>query len=163
MIIKLNDNTELEAIQVNGQRGFLQGGNRINSQICYFQGANRDSLEFHFAKTAVTFEQLDSLFAEQENTKRIIIQGPVLGEDGEYIFDGQGNYLLQDYLHENYTLRVSIGLIFWVVTPETPTDPAVIEERYSVVMAQKSYAELQQESLQETVDVMVLESLGLGV
>ncbi|MDF2857963.1 MAG: hypothetical protein K0Q87_3814 [Neobacillus sp.] len=48
-----------------------------------------------------------------------------------------------------------------VITPATSTDSEVTEERYSVVMAQKSYAELQQEALQETVEVLVLKSLGV--
>lgn len=131
MIIKLNNGTELEAIQVNGQTR-------------YFQEANRDSLEFQFAKTAVTFEQLDTLFAESENTKRIVLQ------NGE-----------ENYLHENYSLRVSLSLAPVIIDPATSTEPAVTEERYSVVMAQKSYAEMQQESLQETVDILMLERLGV--
>lgn len=131
MIVRLNNDTELEAILVNGQTR-------------YFQGASRDSLEFQFAKAAVTFDQLDALFSEPENTKRITLQ------QGEEV-----------YLHENYSLRVSLSIAPVVVTPATDTEPGVTEERYSVVMAQKTYAELQQEALQETVDILVLESLGV--
>lgn len=131
MKVILNNGTELEAIQVNGQSR-------------YFQGANRDSLEFQFAKDAVTFEQLDMLFAEPENTKQITLQ------QGEEI-----------YLHENYSMRVSMGLAPVVITPTTDTAPEVAEERYSVVMAQKTYVETQQQALQETVDMLVLESLGV--
>lgn len=131
MKVILNNRTELEAIQVNGQ-----------SQ--YFQGANRDSLEFQFPKDAVTFEQLDILFSEPENTKRIALQ--------------QGE---ETYLHENYTLRVSMGLAPVVITPASGTVPEVTEERYSAIMAQKTYAELQLEAMRETVDILVLESLGV--
>lgn len=131
MKVILNNGTELEAIMVNGQ-------NR------YFQGANRDSLEFQFAKDVVTFEQLDTLFKEAENTCRITLQ--------------QGE---EKYLQENYTLRVSMGLAPIVITPATGTEPEVTEERYSVTMAQKTYAELQQEALQDTVDILVMESLGV--
>jgi hypothetical protein len=101
-------------------------------------------LEIQFAKGAVTFEQIDRLFAEPENTKKITLQ-----QDGKA------------FLHENYSLRVSMNLAPVVITPATSTDSEVTEERYSVVMAQKSYAELQQEALQETVEVLVLKSLGV--
>jgi hypothetical protein len=131
MKVILNNGTELEAILVNGQN-------------LYFQGANRDSLEFQFAKTVVTFEKLDTLFTEPKNTKRIVLQ------------QGEGSYL-----HENYSLRVSMSLAPVVVTPATSTEPEVTEERYSVVMAQKSYVELQQEALQEAVDLLALKSLGV--
>jgi len=131
MKVILNNGTALNAILVNGQ-------NR------YFQGANRDSLEFQFAKDAVTFDQLDTLFAAPENTKRITLQ--------------QGE---KTYLHENYSLRVSLNLAPVMITPATGTEPEVTEERYSVVMAQKSYVELQQEALQEAVDILTLKSLGV--
>jgi hypothetical protein len=131
MQITLNNGATLDALVVNGSKR-------------HFQGESRDSLEIQFAKEAVSFEQLDSLFGEPENTKRIILQ--------------QGDEM---YLHENYILRVSLSLSPVVVTPATDTDPEVTEERYSVVMAQKTYKEMQIESLQETVDILVLESLGV--
>ncbi|QOX63659.1 hypothetical protein FRZ06_10000 [Anoxybacterium hadale] len=131
MKVILNNGAELDAILVNGQTR-------------YFQGANRDSLEFQFSKDAVAFDHLDTLFIEPENTKRITLQ--------------QGE---KTYLHENYTLRVSMGLAPVVITPATGTEPEVIEERYSVVMAQKTYAELLLEAMQETVDILVMESLGV--
>lgn len=131
MKVILNNGTELDAIVVNGASR-------------HFQGASRDTLEFQFAKTTATFDQLDTLFGEPENTKRMMLQ--------------QGD---KSYLHENYTLRVSMGLAPVTITPATDTEPEVTEERYSIVMAQKTYAELQQESLQEAVDVLVMESLGV--
>ena len=133
MKVILNNNTEMEAILINGS-------------IRFFQGTNRDGLEFQFSKDAVTFEQLDMLFADPENTKRITLQ-----QEGSE----------ETYLHENYSLRVSLGLAPIVITPATDTEPEVIEDRYSVIMAQKTYAEMQQEALQETVDTLVLESLGV--
>ncbi len=133
MKVILNNGTELSAILVNGSTR-------------HFQGENRDSLEFQFAKSAVTFDQLDTLFAEPENTKRITLQ-----QEGSE----------ETYLHENYFLRVSLSLAPVVTAPSTDTEPEVTEERYSVIMAQKTYAEMQQEALQETVDILVLESLGV--
>lgn len=131
MQITLNNGTTLNAITVNGSTR-------------HFQGESRSSLEFQFAKEEVNFEQLDALFGDPENTKRITLQ--------------QGE---ETYLHENYILRVSLSLSPVVVTPATDTEPEVTEERYSIVMAQKTYKELQLESLRETVDILVLESLGV--
>lgn len=131
MIVRLNDNTELEAIQINGYTH-------------YFQGQNRDSLEFQFSKETVSFDDLNIIFKEAENTKTItLIRGDEI------------------YLHENYSLRVSLSLSPVIIVPATSTDTEVTEERYSVVMAQKTYAELQQEALQETVDILVMEGLGV--
>lgn len=132
MQIILNNGTELEAIVVNGQTR-------------YFQGANRDSLEFQFAKTIPqTFEELDELFSNPDNTSKITLNG---GETS--------------YIHDNYTLKVQMALIPVIVTPATDSSPEVVEERYSVIMAQKTYSEIQLESLVEAVDILVLESLGV--
>jgi hypothetical protein len=129
MKITLNNGATLDALAVNGSKR-------------HFQGELRDSLEIQFAKEEVNFGQLDTLFLEPENTKRIILQ--------------QGDEM---YLHENYILRVSLSLSPVVVTPATDTEPEVTEERYSIVLAQKTYKEAQMESLRETVDLLVLESL----
>lgn len=99
---------------------------------------------FSGSKSAVTFDQLEALFAELGNTRQITLQ--------------QGD---ETYLRENYSLRVSMNLALVVITPATGTEAEVIEERYRVVMAQKTYVELQQETLQETADILVLESLGV--
>lgn len=140
MKVILNNGVELEAIQVNGQ-------------MRYFQGENRDSIEFQFTKTAVTFDQLDVLFSSQENTKRIMLTVTTTNGDGQEV--------AESYLHENYTLRASLSSGPVVITPSTGTELEVTEDRYSVVMAQKTYAELQQDALQDTVDILVLESLGV--
>lgn len=132
MRLTLNNNTELDIIVANG-------GSR------YYQGENRDSLEFQLAKTIPqTFEELDELFSNPNNTSKITLS------EGE-----------TSYIHDNYTLKVQTALIPVVIMPATDTEPEVIEERYSIVMAQKTYKEIQLESLIETVDVLVLESLGV--
>ena len=129
--ITLNNGTTLEVVQVNGQTK-------------YFQGANRDTLEFQFAKESTTFDNLDTLFANSDNTSKITIKN---GAD--------------EFLNENYSLRVSMNLSAIVIAPATDTDPEVTEERYTVTMAQKTYSEIQMDSLQGTVDILVLESLGV--
>ena len=133
MRVILSNGIELEAIIVNGSTK-------------YFQSANRDSLEFQFAKTIpLTFEELDLLFSNPLNTSKITLVN-------------SGN----SYIHDNYSLKVSIGLIPVVIQSATDTQEEVVEERYSVVMAQKTYNEIQMDSLVETVDMLVMESL-LGV
>lgn len=132
MIIKLNNGTELQGIVANGSTR-------------HFQGANRDSIEFQLPKTLpITFDELDALFSNSSNTSKIKIATDTA-----------------EYIHDNYSLKVSIGLIPVVIQSATDTQEEVVEERYSVVMAQKTYKEIQMDSLVETVDVLVMESLGV--
>ena len=132
MIIKLKNGTELQGIVANGSTR-------------HFQGANRDSIEFQLPKTLpITFDELDGLFSNPLNTSKI----KIITDTAEYI-------------HDNYSLKVSIGLIPVVIQAATDTQEEVVEERYSVVMAQKTYKEIQMDSLVETVDVLVMESLGV--
>lgn len=128
--ITLNNGTLLNVVQINGQSR-------------YFQGANRDSLEFHFQKDGNSFDTLDSLFTEA-NTKKIT----VTTDTGSFVYD-------------NYSLRAGMSLVSIVTVPAEGTMPEVTEERYTVITAQKTYAEMQQEALRETVDILVLESLGV--
>lgn len=113
-------------------------GNLIN-----FQGANRDSLQIQLAKDAISFDALDALTASQANTAKLIT------------IDGSNQYV-----HDNYCLRVSLGLNPVIITPATSTSPAVTEERLCVTLAQKTYAELQTEQLQASVDALTLSALG---
>ena len=55
MKIKFLDGLELDAIQVNGSRR-------------YFQGAQRDSLEFVFEKGVYSFDDLD-VFSNKKNRR----------------------------------------------------------------------------------------------
>lgn len=132
MIIKLNNGTELQGIVANGSAR-------------HFQGANRDSIEFQLPKTLpITFDELDGLFSNPMNTSKIKIATDTA-----------------EYIHDNYSLKVSIGLIPVMIQTATDTQEEVVEERYSVVMAQKTYKEIQMDSLVKTVDVLVMESLGV--
>lgn len=132
MRLTLNNGTELDIIIANGSSR-------------YHQGENRDSLEFQLSKSIPqTFEELDELFSNPSNTSKITLS------EGE-----------TSYIHDNYTLKVQMALIPVVITPATDTEPEITEERYSIIMAQKTYKEIQLESLIETVDVLVLESLGV--
>lgn len=112
MKVKFLDGLELDAIQVNGSRR-------------YFQGAQRDSLEFVFEKGLYSFDDLDEYFANKSKTSKITL-----------IDDAQNQYAYDDYV-----LRASMVLTPIVVQPATSTTPEVTEERISVTMVQQTYLE----------------------
>lgn len=120
MTITVNG-TELTAISVIGSTQ-------------HFQGANRKTLEIHFATDETDFAQLNTLFADPGSIT---------------ITDDSGTYQ-----HDNYALRVSTALKPVVVTPETDEAPAVTEDRYVIVLAQKTYMETQMESVRGQVDLI---------
>lgn len=112
----------------------------VNAYTQYIQGFQRDVLDFHIEKGLYSFEELENLFTA-ENTDKI------------YIVTEEGT----QYLHESYTLRVSISL----EKDFTQTQQEAQNQEYiSVKMAQKTYQEKAVEQLQSTVDVLVLSSLG---
>lgn len=113
MILELNNKNQLNVITVNGSSRF-------------FQGQNRDSLEIQVAKTETTFDELDNLFANNENTSKI----KLMNENQEFIYN-------------DYTLRVEMSLKPIVISQSTSTEQEVTEERYSIVLAQKTYIEKQ--------------------
>lgn len=119
--IKLNNGVVLNAVAVNGRSR-------------YFQNADRDTLEFQFTKanTEQTLEELDILFSDPANTSKIVISD----ESGSYVYD-------------NYTLKVSVSLIPVTIEKETDVAPATIEDRYSIVLAQRTYSELKIDLIEE--------------
>lgn len=127
MKIKLENNQELDVLVVNA-----------NTQ--YIQGFQRDVLDFHIEKGLYSFEELESLFT-QENTDKI------------YIITEEGI----EYLHGGYTLRVSISLERISVQEQSQAES---QEYFSVKMAQKTYNEKTLEQLQDTVDMLILSNLG---
>lgn len=108
--------------------------------LAFVQGANRDVLTFVFAETE-SMAELDSAFSA-ENCVSIIV------DDGE-----------DAYIHKGYTIRAGLEKKPVEVIPATDTEPAVMENRIFVKMAQRTYAESQMADLQETVDYLVLDSL----
>lgn len=124
MQVKFADGTVLDVLVVNGKS-------------VYFQGAQRDSLEIQLAKTAATFDALDTLTGNAANTGKLTLI------DG----DNQGEY-------DNYSIRVSLSLKSVEVPGATPSDPPTIEDRYSVALAQKTYLETQlEENSKEVVNL----------
>ncbi|QHI73772.1 hypothetical protein [Aminipila terrae] len=124
MKIKLNDNTELNIICINGKS-------------TYFQGANRDSLEFVFKKGDYPFDQLDKLFADVSKTKKISVLDTVTTTDT----DGKTVETPTEHVYDNYSLRVSMKMEPVIITPATSTEPEVTEERVMVTMGQLTLIE----------------------
>ena len=107
----------------------------------YVQGAKRDTLTFVFPATE-SIEALDEAFSASACESITII-----GNDGG------------ESIHKAYTIRAKLEKAMVEVSPETAENPAVVEERITVAMAQRTYAESQLASLTDTVDVLVMESL----
>ena len=129
MQIKFNNGVTVDVLSVNGSSR-------------YFQGANRDSLEIQIAREAIDFEGLEELTADSSNTDRLVF------------IDGD-----TEYVHDGYSLRAELSVRPIRTGEETTDTPASYEERICVVLAQKTYAEKELESLRETVDALVLSAL----
>lgn len=107
----------------------------------FVQGQHRDTLNFIF-HAAEDMAELDSAFSA-ENCESITIV-----EDS-----GAEN------IHRGYIIRAELSKKAVEVTPATEDDEAVYEDRITVSMSQRTYAESQLASLTDTVDVLVMESL----
>lgn len=89
------------------------------------QGAKRDTLNFIFPATE-SLEALDAAFTEAACESITII-----GDDGS------------EAIHKAYTIRSELKKAVVEVSPATAENPAVVEERITVAMAQRTYAETQ--------------------
>lgn len=136
MKIILANGTELNPIIVTG------GGRHIN-------GAHRDTLNFIFPQDA-SLDELDALFTDTncETIKLYEVQTNADGSTTEL-----------EHIHSGYTIRAELSRTPMVVQEATETTPEVVENRVTVSMALRTYAEAQMASLIETVDYLVLESL----
>ena len=105
------------------------------------QGQDRDTLCFLFPATE-DMAALDAAFSA-ENCESITVT------------DDDGN----EYIHKAYTIRAELSKKSLEVAPATEAVAAVYEDRITVAMSQRTYAESQLASLTDTVDVLVMESL----
>ena len=144
MKIILTDSTELSPIIVTGAKRQIQG-------------ASRDVLTFVFSAD-VGMDALDTAFSEA-NCESISIIEPIETEE----IDENGNPVAKivenEYIHKAYTIRTELVKKAVEITPATESTEAVTEERITVSMAQRTYAETQLANLTETVDILVMESL----
>lgn len=104
------------------------------------QGASRDVLSFIFSED-VSLDEMDRLFSVENCETITIIDG-----ENEYIYNG-------------YVIRAELTRSPVEVSPATESNAAVIENRVTVSMGQRTYTETQIASLTETIDVLVMESL----
>ena len=107
----------------------------------HIQGASRDTLSFIFPAD-VSMESIYVAFSAEACEKITII-----GDDGS------------ENIHTGYTIRAELSKASVEVTPATESEAAVFEDRITVSMSQRTYAESQLASLTDTVDVLVMESL----
>ena len=128
MKIILNNGAELTPIMVTGGP-------------CYFQGANRDTLNFIFPATE-DMAELDVAFSTA-NCESITI----IGDDGS------------EAIHKGYTIRAELKKESVEVTPATECEAAVFEASITVSMSQRTYTESQLASLTDTVDTLVMDAL----
>ena len=105
------------------------------------QGASRDTLSFIFPAD-VSMAAIDQAFTADACEHITII-----GDDGS------------ENIHTGYTIRAELSKASVEVTPATESEAAVFEDRITVSMSQRTYAESQLASLTDTVDVLVMESL----
>lgn len=113
----------------------------ITGSSRYIQGATRDTLSFIFPATE-DMATLDILFTA-ENCESITI----IGDDGS------------ENIHKGYTIRAELTKASVEVTRATESEDAVFENRITISMSQRTYAESQLASLTDTVDTLVMESL----
>lgn len=99
----------------------------------HIQGVNRDTLNFVFPAEA-GLEELDGVFIPQ-NCESVTIVDEVGNEN----------------IHTGYSIRAELSKAAVEVEPATAETEAVYEERITVVMAQRTYAETQLAQLQAAV------------
>lgn len=105
-----------------------------------YQGATREMMTF-VLDAGIGLEAAAALFAP-ENCESITIEDAA----GEHIYYG-------------YVIPAEIALKSVMTAQETAESAAVWEDKISVCMAQRTYAENQLASLTETVDALVMDSL----
>ena len=87
-------------------------------------GATRDTLSFVFSQEA-SLDELDGIFTEA-NCETI------------KLYEGE-----TEHIHSGYTIRAGLSRVPVVVEPATENTSEVIENRVTVSMAQRTYAETQ--------------------
>lgn len=136
MKLILNNGMELNPILVTG------GERHVN-------GAPRDTLTFVFPEET-SLDELHAIFTEA-NCESIKLIDEKLNDNGETE--------VEEYIHTGYVIRAELSRTPVMVAPATDDHEEITENRVTVSMALRTYAEKQLASLTETVDVLVMESL----
>lgn len=129
--IILANGTTIPIIMANGERKFYP-----------VVSGKRDSIDFYVEPTeTIGLDYLDALTAEGGgNTSKITLVTDEMVTDA----DGTERPQHTEVLLEHYTLRVDFGKVKTLLSEETATVPAVYQERVHIVLAQLTYAEVQQ-------------------
>lgn len=106
----------------------------------FVQGEDRDTLSFIFPEST-SLDEIDSIFTAS-NCETIII----VGDKTEYI-------------HKGYTVRAELKRSPEVVQKATDTQGEIIENRVTVSMAQRTYAEYQLSAMQMAIEMLCMEDV----
>lgn len=118
----------------------------INAQTVNFQGSVRAAIEVELAKETIAFDVLYTLLKDAKKTQNILlINGEAQNPKNDFIHLADGPRIRQIYI------------------PNTDGTEGTTEERMCFTLAQKNYTEVQIDSLQDQVDLIVLSILNGGI
>lgn len=112
----------------------------VSGEKQHIQGETRDALTFVFP-AEVGLENIDALLSASACETITVTEG-----DREYRYNG-------------YTVRGTLAQEPVEVTHESAEAEATFENRITITMGQRTYAETQLASLIDTVDLLVMDSL----
>lgn len=124
-------------------------------------GNKRDYIDFYVEPTeAISLDALDALTAEGGgNTSKITM----VTDEMVTVTDGTERPQHTEALLEHYTLRVDFGKVKTLLSEETATAPAVYQERVHIVLAQLTYAEVQQAAQAAAIDALGQQVVALSL
>lgn len=125
MKLRLADNTELYPIIVTGAK---KNAHNIT----------RDALTFVFGANN-KMDEIDAAFTEYNCETITLIE---LNEENE---------IVSEDVHKGYVIRTELVKKSVIVKPETPESEEVTEERITITMAQRTYAESKIASIADEV------------
>ncbi len=106
----------------------------VTGEHRYIQGINRDVLSFVFPPSD-GLAAVDAAFTESACETITIVE-----DDG------------REFIHKAYTIRAELKKAPVEVSPATPESEAVVEERITVSMAQRTYTETRLAALSALLD-----------
>lgn len=109
----------------------------------FYDGAQRIGAELQFLPSVVSYEKLKAL-TENISEFQLLTQDESTNVNAEL---------------KNYGVRTAIGCKAVLIADAEDDAPAIYEERLYVVLAKRTYQELQLQQLQATVDALVMTGL----
>lgn len=100
------------------------------------QGANRDTLTFVFPEN-VSLDEIDNVFSA-ENCESV----KLVNDEGEFVYNG-------------YTIRAELKRTPTEVIVNKDTGEIAIENRVSVSMSERTYAETQMADMRESLELLL--------